>query len=403
MGIRIIEAKRSPIGKFGGSLCNQDVAYVCSTVIKKLLRSSKISKKDIKLSIFGNVYSSGHGQAISKKICTESGLSNKTVAYTINMVCGSGMQAINNACLNISNNNELVVLAGGYEFMSNVPFGTYSNSRFSKKFGNYQVIDLLLKDGLIDSTLQIHMGKTAEHLAKQFKITRDEQDKYAFMTKKRFLNSQTKGLFKNEIVPILVTDIHKKNHIFKKDEFITSLSSKKLKHLKPCFDKSGSGTVTPGNSSGINDGCAFVLLASDKYCKQHNINSNIEILDCVSIGCDNMHMGLGPYYSIKKLLRKNKLCFSDVDVLEINEAFSAQILSCIKLLSVEYKVPSCKIIKKTNPLGSGLGLGHPLGCSGARIIVTLYHYMKTHKCKYAIASLCIGGGMGIAMLLKKHE
>lgn len=193
-------------------------------------------------------------------------------------------------------------------------------------------------------------------------------------------------------------------YVFEKDEFPNRNSSlEKLLTLKPTFLKDGNGTVTAGNSSGINDGAAFILLASEEYCKDKNILSDIEVVDYCTIGCDPQLMGLGPYYAIKKLLKNNRLSLQDIDIFEINEAFSAQTLGCIKLLCNDFSFNENDMIERTNIHGSGLGLGHPLGCTGSRILVTLYHYMKKHDCKYGVASLCIGGGMGAAVLLKKSK
>lgn len=399
MKIKIINAKRSAIGKFGGSLANQDVSNICSQVIKKLVSKTNVDTNDISFCVFGNVYSSGLGQGIARKIALDSGFTTNVVAYSVNMVCGSGMQATANA-LDYIKNNGGVAIAGGYEFMSNVPFATKPNSRNSKIFGDRELIDLLLKDGLIDSSLNIHMGLTAENIAKKMHISRLDQDKFALLTKKRAQKAIETQYFNKEITPLLVSDYHGKKRKFYKDEFLRKATLAKLSKLKPCFIKNGKGTITPGNASGINDGVAFLLLGDEKYCSKHNIDAPIEIVDFVSVGCQNKMMGLGPYYAIKKILKRNKLSFKDVGVFEINEAFSAQILGCIKLLSQHYKVSEKYIINRTNVHGSGLGLGHPLGCTGARIIVTLYHHMISHKCKYGIASLCIGGGMGTAVLLK---
>lgn len=401
MKIKIINAKRSAIGKFRGSLSGQDISDISVQVLKRTITDTSIVADDISLCVFGNVYSSGLGQGLARKIALDSGLSSSVVAYSINMVCGSGMQAISNVCDHIKRNGGVGV-AGGYEFMSNVPFATDASNRNSKIFGDREFIDLLLKDGLIDSSLNIHMGKTAENIANKMNISRIEQDKFAFLTKSRASKAINSKYFSREIVPVIVKNHHGKNKKFYTDEFIRKSSLSKLSKLKPCFVKNGNGTVTPGNSSGINDGVAFLALADEQYCIKHKIDAPIEVVDCVSVGCDNKMMGLGPYYAIKKLLDKHRLNMKDIGIFEINEAFSAQILGCIKLLAKYYGVSEKYIINKTNPHGSGLGLGHPLGCTGARIVVTLYHEMLHKKCKYGIASLCIGGGMGIAMLLKNE-
>lgn len=398
MKIKIIDAKRTPIGKFLGSFYEADCSNVCVQTINNL--NSLYKKSEIV--IFGNAISSGLGQGIARKIAINAGIDVKTPAYLTSMVCGSGMQAVINGCNEIKLGKQLV-LVGGFEFMSNIPFATNSYLRLGKKFGDFSMIDLMTHDGLIDSFSGVHMGITAENIAKKYNISREEQDNFAFRTQQRAIAAVDSDVFKDEIVPIKLFDHKGNEYIFDKDEFPNRSSSlEKLATLKPTFLKDGTGTVTAGNSSGINDGAAFLLLSSEKFCKKNNIDSNIEIIDYCTIGCDPQLMGLGPYHAIKKLLSRNKIDLSEIGVFEINEAFSAQALGCIKLLCKDFHCNEEEMTKKTNINGSGLGLGHPLGCTGSRILVTLFHYMKKHNCKYGVASLCIGGGMGAAVLLKKE-
>lgn len=403
MGIKIIEAKRTPIGKFLGSLYECDPSDVCVQTINGLFKETKASKKDVEVTILGNAISAGLGQGISRKIALNAGLPIESPAYTVGMVCGSGMQAVINACNEIRLGKNLV-LAGGFEFMSNIPYATDTYLRLGKKFGDFKMIDLMTRDGLIDSFSGVHMGITAENIAKELNISREHQDKYAFVSEMRAINCVNSGYFDDEIIKIALKDYKGNTYIFERDEhFNPNTSLEKLSTLKTAFVKDGSGTVTAGNSSGINDGAAFILLGSEKYCKDNKINSKIEIVDATTIGCDPQKMGLGPFYAIKKLLAQNNLEFCDVDLFEINEAFAAQILGCFALFEKEYGVDQKYIVDRTNVSGSGLGLGHPLGCSGSRIIVTLYHNMMKRNAKFGIASLCIGGGMGTAVLLKKVE
>ena len=264
--------------------------------------------------------------------------------------------------------------------------------------------DLMTHDGLIDSFSGVHMGITAENIAKTYNITRKEQDEYSFVAQKRAIKAVDEGKFKEEIVPVRLKNYKKEEYIFETDEFPNRKSTaEKLATLKPTFIKDGTGTVTAGSSSGINDGAAFLLLASEEYCKEKDIEPIAEIVDGVAVGCDSQLMGLGPYYAVKKLIEKTGIEFQDVNYLEINEAFAAQVLGCIRLLAEEYNVSEENIIKHCNIYGSGLGLGHPLGATGARITTTLAYILKNGKGKYGIASLCIGGGMGAALLLKKVE
>ena len=359
--------------------------------------------QDTESVIIGNVISAGTGQGIARKIAVLSGVPQEVPAYLLNMVCGSGMQAIKNAMNEIRCGSN-VVLCGGFEFMSNIPYATNSYIRLGKKFGDFTMTDLMTHDGLIDSFSGVHMGITAENIAKTYNITRKEQDEYSFMAQKRAIKAVDEGKFKEEIVPVRLKNYKKEEYIFETDEFPNRKSTaEKLATLKPTFIKDGTGTVTAGSSSGINDGAAFLLLASEEYCKEKDIEPIAEIVDGVAVGCDPQLMGLGPYYAVKKLIEKTGIEFQDVNYLEINEAFAAQVLGCIRLLAEEYNVSEESIIKRCNIYGSGLGLGHPLGATGARITTTLAYILKNGKRKYGIASLCIGGGMGAALLLKKVE
>ena len=400
--IFIIDAKRTAIGKFLGSLYETDPAEVCAQVIKNGFTHLECLQ-DAESVIIGNVISAGTGQGIARKIAVLSGVPQEVPAYSLNMVCGSGMQAIKNGMNEIKCGSN-VVLCGGFEFMSNIPYATNSYIRLGKKFGDFTMTDLMTHDGLIDSFSGVHMGITAENIAKTYNITRKEQDEYSFMAQKRAIKAVDEGKFKEEIVPVRLKNYKKEEYIFETDEFPNRKSTaEKLATLKPTFIKDGTGTVTAGSSSGINDGAAFLLLASEEYCKEKDIEPIAEIVDGVAVGCDPQLMGLGPYYAVKKLIEKTGIEFQDVNYLEINEAFAAQVLGCIRLLVEEYNVSEESIIKHCNIYGSGLGLGHPLGATGARITTTLAYILKNGKGKYGIASLCIGGGMGAALLLKKVE
>lgn len=397
----IISAKRSAIGKFLGSLYEQNIIDTSVQVITKAFDRNYLG--DVQEVILGNVYSSNLGQAVARTIAIKAGCGkeNSVPAYTINEVCGSGMQAIINACQEIECGKELI-LAGGIEFMSNVPYATESYLRLGQKNGNFTMADLMIKDGLIDQTTRSHMGVTAENIAKKFDITRDQQDNYAWTVQHRAIDATDSGAFGEEIVPLVLKDYKGKEFIFNTDEFINRNSTKeKMSSLNPQFIKDGTGTITAANASGVNDGVAFCLIASEDYCIKNNIKPIVEIVDSSVIACNPQLMGLGPYYAIKELLEKTHLNFQEVDYFEINEAFAAQILGCFRLLEKQYDIDEKYIMNKTNVYGSGLGLGHPLGCTGARIVVTLSHIMKKNSCKYGIASLCIGGGMGSALLLRK--
>lgn len=397
--VYIVDAKRTAIGKFLGSLYEADPAEVSAQVIKGFDKKNW-SLDDIESVIIGNVISAGTGQGIARKIAVLAGVPKHVPAYSLNMVCGSGMQAIRNGMNEIRCGSDLV-LCGGFEFMSNIPFATNSYIRLGKKFGDFTMTDLMTHDGLLDSFSGVHMGITAENIAKDYEVSRKEQDEYAYLTQQRAIAAVDSGKFKDEIVPVVLRDYRGREFLFDTDEFPNRQSTpEKLASLKPTFKKDGTGTVTAGNTSGINDGAAFVLLASEEYCKKNNIEPLTELVEATAVGCDPQYMGLGPYFAIKKLLQMTEVSFEKIDYMEINEAFAAQVLGCYKLMAKEYGVTVEEIIDKCNLVGSGLGLGHPLGATGARITTTLAHLMKDEKGKYGVASLCIGGGMGAALLLK---
>ena len=399
----IINAKRSAIGKFLGALYEADIANVSSQVIKKGFANEMKYFVDTDFFIVGNVISAGLGQGIARKISINSGFSEKVPAYMVSMVCGSGMQAIRSAMAEIECGSNLV-MCGGIEFMSNIPFATNSYIRLGKKFGDFTMTDLMTHDGLIDSFSNVHMGITAENIAKKFNITRQEQEEYSYNAIQRAISAIDGGVFRNEIVPVVLKDYKNREYTFDTDEFANRESTvEKMKSLKPTFLKDGTGTITAATTSGINDGVSFLLISSENYCRDNGIKPICEIVDSSVVGIDPQYMGLGPYYAIKKLLQKNNMKFNEVDYYEMNEAFAAQALGCMKLLSKEYNLPENEIIKKTNIYGSGLGLGHPLGCTGARITTTLAYILGNSNAKFGIATLCIGGGMGEALLLRRVE
>lgn len=399
--IYIIDAKRTAIGKFLGSLYEANPKEVCAQLIKKGFKEDYI--KEVESVIIGNVISAGIGQATARNIAINAGVPLESPAYSINEVCGSGMQAIINGVNEIKCGKNLV-LCGGFEFMSNIPFCTDTYMRLGKKFGDFKMVDLMTHDGLIDSFSGVHMGITAENIAKKYNITREQQDDYSYLAQKRSIEAVDSGFFKEEIVSVSLKDYRGNEYQFDTDEFPNrNCTREKLGTLKPSFLKDGTGTVTAGSASGINDGAAFLLLASKEYCVKHNIKPIAKIVSNAVVGCDPQTMGLGPYYAISKLLDDYGIGMDDVDYMEINEAFAAQVLGCFKLLAEKYDTTIENLVGKTNLHGSGLGLGHPLGATGARITTTLAHIIKRENLKYGVASLCIGGGMGAALLLGRVE
>lgn len=398
--IYLLGAKRTAIGKFLGSFYENNPCDVSSQVLRALL--SGVDPSDVDMTIIGNVISANMGQAFFRKIAINSGIPQGKPAYAVNMVCGSGMMAVINAVKEVRCGANLVV-AGGVEFMSNIPYATNTYLRLGKKFGNFEMTDLMVSDGLTDSFSGVHMGVTAENIAKKYGITREAQDDYSWRALQRAIAGVDSGAFVDEIVPVVIRDYKGKEKVFDIDEFPNRASTReKLASLRPTFIKDGTGTVTAASASGINDGAAFVTIASETYVREKNLNPLAAVSGYTTVGCDPQYMGLGPYFAISKLLHEKSLTIDDIDIFEINEAFAAQILGSMKLLSEEFGTPVEAIVDKTNIYGSGLGLGHPLGATGARIITTLAYIMKKKNLKRGIASLCIGGGQGTAILLERE-
>lgn len=399
--IYLLNAKRTAIGKFLGSFYENDPCDVSAQVLVELLKN--VNPKDVDMTIIGNVISANMGQAFFRKIAINAGIPIEKPAYAVNMVCGSGMMAAINAVKEIKCGANLVV-AGGVEFMSNIPYATNTYIRLGKKFGNFEMTDLMVSDGLIDSFSGVHMGVTAENIALKYGITREMQDRYAWLAQQRAIESVDNWVFKDEIVPVKIKDYRGHRFVFETDEFPNRASTpEKIATLNPTFIKDGHGTITAASASGINDRAAYLTIASEDYTYGHGLKPMAEIKGYTVVGLDPQYMGLGPYYAISKLLKDNALVMNDIDVFEINEAFAAQVLGSIKLLSQEFGNSVDEIVAKTNICGSGLGLGHPLGATGARIITTLAYIMNRKNLKRGVASLCIGGGQGTAVLLERGE
>ena len=396
--ICIIDAKRSAIGRFMGTLAGTDPAGIAVQVIRGGFDPALIA--GVQEVILGNVYSTGLGQGIARKIAINAGVPEASPAYSVNMVCGSGMQAVINGCMELSLGKDLV-LAGGVEFMSNVPFAA-GGIRGGNKLGDLALTDLLLKDGLTDTFSGLHMGITAENIAKKYGITREAQDAFSWEATQKAIAAVDGGKFKDEIVPVVIKDRKGKETVFDTDEHPNRTSTpEKIASLRPSFIKDGTGTVTAAGASGINDGAAFLLLGTEKFCRENGIEPLCTITAGTTAGCDPQYMGLGPYYAVSALLEETGMDLGDVECLEMNEAFAAQALGCVKLLSEKYGISEEQILSVTNLNGSGLGLGHPLGATGARIVVTLSHLLKSTSGKRGVASLCIGGGMGAAVMLER--
>lgn len=399
MKVYIVEAKRSAIGSFLGTLKDLDPGHLAGQVIKDLTKN--IDNNIVDEVIVGNILSAGHSQGIGRQASIYGGLPDSTVAYSINMLCGSGMKAVMTAVAEIKTGNKDVIVAGGVESMSSAPYLLPAKGRTGLGLGNMHVVDSMVNDALTDAFGGFHMGITAENIAGKYNISREAQDAYAINSQKKAINADDAGKFENEITPIVIKS-RKGETVFSKDEYINRRTTlEKLSTLRPAFKKDG--TVTAGNASGINDGASFTLIASEDAVDKYNLKPIAEIIDIAQVGIDPAFMGLTPGFAISKLLDKNNLHFNDIDIYEINEAFAAQCLGVHEILKEKFNISSEDIEKKVNLNGSSIALGHPVGASGNRIIVSLTHEMQKQNSKYGVASLCIGGGLGTSILLKNVE
>ena len=387
--IVITAATRTAVGSLGKSLKNIKAEDLGSAVISNVLKLSNLSAENIDEIIMGQVLTSASGQNPARQAAIKSGIPKEKPAYVVNQVCGSGIRSVASAYQSIKSGDSKIVIAGGQENMSLAPHAIHL--RDGKKLGDVELIDTMIKDGLWDAFNGYHMGVTAENVAEKFQITREEQDKFALRSQENALKAQKQNKFNKEIIDYKIKS--KKAEInFNRDEHPREgINLEALSRLKPVFKKEG--TVTAGNASGINDGAAAVILMSSEEVEKRNIEKLVSIKSWASCGVDPALMGTGPIPASKKALELAGWDVKDVDLFEINEAFAAQSLAVLKTLSIPEE--------KVNVNGGAIALGHPIGASGTRILVTLIHEMVKRDAKKGLATLCIGGGMGIAMCVEK--
>ncbi|HSW53810.1 MAG TPA: thiolase family protein [Ignavibacteriaceae bacterium] len=387
----IVSAKRTPIGSFGGSLASLTAGQLGSIAIKGVLEDSKISPDLIDEVIMGNVLTAGMGQAPARQAALFAGLPEKTECMTINKVCGSGLKSVMLAAQAIQTDNAEIIIAGGQESMSNTPY-ILDKARNGYRLGNGEVIDSMVKDGLWDVYNNIHMGNCAEACAKDFQFKREELDEFAINSYKKALEAQKSGSFKDEIIDVKVK-AGREEVIVNTDEEPGKVKFDKIPSLKPVFDKNG--VVTAANASSINDGAAALLIMSEEKAKELGLKPLVEIVAQSSAAKAPMQFTTAPADAINKVLKKANLKISDIDLFEINEAFAVVSLANNKLLGLDDS--------KVNVNGGAVALGHPIGASGARVLVTLIHEMKKRNSKYGLASLCIGGGEAAALIVKNYN
>ncbi len=388
----IINAVRTPVGSFGGALTGVPAVELGTLVVKELLKRTGLKPEQVDELVFGCVLQSGQGQNVARQIVIKSGIPREVPAFTINKVCASGLRSVSLAAQMIKAGDADAIIAGGTENMSAAPYGA-PNVRWGARLNNGQLVDLMIHDGLWEIFNNYHMGMTAENVADQYGLTREEQDKLSEQSQQRAEAAIKSGRFKDEIVPVVIPQRKGDPKVFDTDEHPRAGTTfEALSKLKPAFKKDGS--VTAGNASGINDGAAAILVMSGEKMRELGLKPMVKIISYASAGVDPSVMGIGPVPATRKALEKAGLQLSDIDLIEANEAFAAQTLAVGKDLGFDYD--------KVNVNGGAIAIGHPIGASGARILTSLlYEMQKRDNVKKGLATLCVGGGMGSALIVEK--
>jgi acetyl-CoA C-acetyltransferase len=387
----IVSACRTPVGTFGGALKDTPVADLGKVSMEEAVKRAGIDPAVIDEVVFGCVIQAGQGQNVARQSMIKAGIPKETTAFTINKVCGSGLRAVSLAAQIIKAGDADVILAGGMENMSNAPY-ILEKARYGYRMNDGRIVDCMIKDGLWEAFNDYHMGITAENINEQWGITREEQDEFALRSQQRAAAAIASGRFQDEIVPVVVKG-KKSDIIFDTDEHPRATTLEKMAALKPAFKKGGS--VTAGNASGINDGAAALLVMSREKADQLGAKPIARIISYASAGVDPKIMGIGPVPAATQALKKAGLTVDDIDLIEANEAFAAQSLAVAREMGWADKM------EKVNVNGGAIALGHPVGASGARILVSLLYEMMKRESRYGLATLCIGGGMGTAVVVER--
>ena len=390
--VYLVNMCRTAVGSFGGSLKSIPAVKLGALVIEEALKRAGVDKKDVDEVLFGNVLQAGLGQNPARQAAIYAGLPIETPATSLNKVCGSGLHAVSLAYRSIKAGEADCIVAGGMENMSLAPYVSNSN-RWGARMGNYTMVDAMINDGLWDAFNNYHMGTTAENVAEQYGVTREMQDELALRSQTRAAEAVAAGKFKDEIVPVVIPQKKGDPIVFDTDEYVKAgTTMDKLAKLKPAFKRDG-GTVTAGNASGINDGAAAIVVCSGEFVEKHGLKPMAKVVATGSVGVDPTIMGMGPVPSVRQALKKAGLETTDIDLYELNEAFAAQ----ASAVSAELGLTPDNV----NVNGGAIAIGHPIGASGARILVSLCHELAKREGKYGVASLCIGGGMGEAVLVER--
>ena len=386
----ILSAVRTPIGKFGGKLAGMTSPDLGVVAAKAALERAHVPASEVEETIFGSARQAGNGPNPARQISVRTGVPKESPAYTVNQACASGMKAVALGAQEIGLGNLECVLVGGTESMSRVPY-YLDGGRWGYRLGNQELVDGMYRDGFMCQICKLVMGETAEILAEQYKISRDDQDQFALRSQQRAEAAIKSGRFADEIAPVTL-QTKKAIETFTQDEHpFLGATLDKMAKLSPVFSKTG--TVTAGNSSGITDGAAAMVLASESFVKKHGLKPLARIIGASSAGVDPQTMGIGPVPAMAKLEKKHGLKLSDFDLVELNEAFAAQVIACDRELHMDPE--------KLNVNGGSIALGHPIGCTGTRIAVTLLHEMHKRKANRGVATLCVSGGMGMALALER--
>lgn len=388
--IVLVGACRTPVASFSGALQNEPVANLGSIVMKEALNRAGVKGDQLDEVIFGCVLQAGQGQNVTRQSMIKAGIPEEVCAMTINKVCGSGLRSVSLAAQLIKAGDADIILAGGMENMSNTPYGL-DKARNGYRMNNGSLVDFMIKDGLWEAFNNYHMGITAENVNEQYGITREEQDEFGFRSQERAASAIQSGRFKDEIVPVVLKG-KKGDIVFDTDEYPRQTTMEKMAALKPAFKKDGS--VTAANASGINDGAAAVIVMSKDKADELGIKPMAKVISYASGGVDPKVMGLGPVPASKKALQKAGLTIDDLDLIEANEAFAAQ------SIAVGREMGWADQMEKVNVNGGAIAIGHPVGASGTRILVTLLYEMQKRQAKYGLATLCIGGGMGTSLIVE---
>jgi len=388
--VYILSAARTPIGKFGGALASQTAAGMGTVAAKAAIQRAAIDPAQVEEAIFGNARQAGGGPNPARQVSIRTGVPQEVPAYTVNKACASGIKSIALGYQEIATANFECVLVGGMESMSRLPY-YLEGARWGYRLGHQELVDGMYRDGFFCPLAKMLMGETAEILAQQYKISREEQDRFALTSQQRALAAQSMGRFDSEIAAVAIEGKKGPAVVTSDEHIFPDASIDKLAKLPPVFSKAG--TITAGNSSGITDGAAALVLASEEFVRQNNLKPLARIIGATSAGVDPRLMGIGPVPAVRKIEAKHGLKLADFDLVELNEAFAAQVLACDRELQFDHN--------KLNVNGGAIALGHPIGATGARITVTLLHEMLRRKARLGLATLCVSGGMGMALAVER--